>query len=212
MARNLHLPLARYLSRLCFTVLNMRCTVRGTELLPRDRPFILALNHASVLDPPLIWAFFPAPVNFITKEEVHHVPILGAASRAVGNIGIRRGAFDRAAIRRALQVLTVKHRNLAVFVEGTRTPDGEIGEVKRGPALLVLLSGVPVVPAYIHGTFEAWSRHAYVPGWSPRLSVTIGRPLQFDRGTEIPPKERQTEVAREIRDALVALKRENASV
>jgi 1-acyl-sn-glycerol-3-phosphate acyltransferase len=170
------------------------------------------MNHASLMDPALIWAFHPHPVYFVAKEEFHRMPILGTASARLGNIGVRRGQFDRPALERSIDYLTVRGRVLGLFVEGTRTPDGELQEPRSGPALLALMTGVPMVPAYLHGTYDVFPRRALVPRWRPELRLVLGHPLQFPREAELPPKERLRSVAEELGQALGALRTETTAV
>ncbi len=212
MSGNLHLELARQASRLLFTVFNLDCRVKGRENLPGpETAYILAMNHASLLDPALIWAFHPHPVYFLAKEEFHRMPILGTASARVGNIGVRRGQFDRPALERSIDYLTVLGRVLGIFVEGARTADGELQEPRSGPALLALMTGAPVVPAYLHGTYELLPRRAVVPRWRPDLQLVLGRPLQYPRAAELPPREQLRSVADEVGQALAALRRETVA-
>ncbi|MBI3892623.1 MAG: 1-acyl-sn-glycerol-3-phosphate acyltransferase [Candidatus Wallbacteria bacterium] len=206
--RNAHFELGRFLARLVFTVINVRCTLDGAKNLPEeDQPFVLALNHASMLDGPLVWSVIEPPIYFVTKREFHRVPVLGTVSKRVGNIAIQRGSIDRTAIRGAVEYLTVRKRSIGVFVEGTRTPDGEVHEAKTGSALLVLLTGAPVIPAYIHGTFDIWPRHDRIPGWGPTAGITLGPALRYERSGENPSKQRLTQVAGEITSAIAGLRK-----
>ncbi|MBI4865495.1 MAG: 1-acyl-sn-glycerol-3-phosphate acyltransferase [Candidatus Wallbacteria bacterium] len=203
----IHFELARFLSRVVFTAMNIRCTLRGEENLPKDdAPVVLALNHASILDPPLVWAVCPRPIYFVTKAEFHKVPVFGTASARVGNIGIRRGQMDRGAITRSIDYVTRLRRSIGVFIEGTRSPDGELRPGKNGSALLVLKTGAPVVPAYIGGTFDVWPRHALLPGWRRELTLTLGPVLRYPREDEHPGKERLAQIAAEITAAIARLK------
>ncbi len=205
-ARNSHFEIVRFLARTAFTLLNTRYEVRGMANLPGDSSFILAMNHSSYLDVPLIWASLPFPTYFVAKDELHHVPVMGRASRLVGNIAIRRGSFSRSALKQSLRYLTEFRRVLGIFVEGTRTPDGEIHQAKPGSALLVLRAGVPVVPAYIEGTYQMWPRGTWVPRWRQRLVIHLGMPLSYPGESGALTRDRLKDVAQEITGALLELK------
>lgn len=130
-------------------------TVVGTEHVPRSGPFIIVANHASDVDPPLLgWAAghrIGRIIHFMAKAEMQRWPIFGWLADRSGVFYVRRGAGDRAAQRAALELLAAG-RPIAVFPEGTRSPDGRLRAAKPGAALLALRSGVAVVPAGIAGT------------------------------------------------------------
>jgi 1-acyl-sn-glycerol-3-phosphate acyltransferase len=196
------LGVGRLCSRVLFTMYFQGCLVTGRQNIPTDRPYILALNHASIVDPPLVWAFFPDPVYFLTKQELHDLPVFGWMCDRVGNIPVRRGAFDLRAIRTALKYLTEYKRNLAIFVEGTRSEDGQLTEAKLGAALLAMKTGTPVLPAYIDGSRDVLPVGRIVPRYVKRLSLSIGTPLDFGKPKERPERPELEQATRAIVDAI----------
>lgn len=149
-----------------------RWQVRALAPLP-DGPFILASNHLSHIDPPLLSASVPLArrIVFMAKEEIFHSPFSGFLARGVNAISVRRGEADRAAFRQAIQVLEQDHV-LGMFPEGTRSRNRHLQSGHPGTAIIAFRSGLPVVPAAITGSEQVrglgllWQR--------PRITVTLG--------------------------------------
>lgn len=125
--------------------------VRGTEHVPRAGALIVAANHVSFWDPPLIGAALPREVHFLAKEELFSTPVLGPLIRSVNAIPIRRGAADLTGLKRALETLQAGG-GLLLFPEGGRMRDGELHPARPGLGLLAVQSGARIVPCYISGS------------------------------------------------------------
>jgi 1-acyl-sn-glycerol-3-phosphate acyltransferase len=138
----------RYLSRVLF-----RMKAYGRENVPMTGPLIIACNHVSNLDPPLMGCWVPRQVSYMAKKELFDVPVLGAAIRAVGSYPVDRQGSAKAAIKRSLEVLEAGGC-VGIFPEGGRNVDGD-REPQTGVALLASLARVPVLPACIDGTRTA---------------------------------------------------------
>jgi 1-acyl-sn-glycerol-3-phosphate acyltransferase len=149
-------------------------TVSGREHIPKTGGFIVASNHASLFDPPVIAVASPRQLSYIAKMELFANPIFSAVIRALGAFPVRRGAGDREALAASLAFLRKGH-GLVLFPEGTRTLTGELGRLKPGAAMLAVKARVPIVPVWIEGTFQAWPKNGRI-----RLcpvSVRIGEPI-----------------------------------
>lgn len=160
-----------------------RIEVEGLEELPAERsgPLIVASNHASNADPLLIASWLtPAlgrPIHWLAKEEALHWPVAGAIMRANGAFGVRRGAADVEAFRTARRVLD-EGRVLALFPEGTRSPDGALRRGKDGATLLAVRTGAPILPVAIGGSHRFWPKGGFMrPG--ARLVLRIGPPFSL---------------------------------
>ena len=153
--------------------------VSGQEHVPTQGPFILASNHYSFLDPPLVGDACPRRVYFMARDSLFVRPILGAFLRAVRVTPLRRGEADAAAIRMSLQQL--RHGEvIAIFPEGTRQLSGKLGTAKRGVGFLAEAADVPVVPALVQGTFEALPPHAKRL-YRAKIRVAFGRPISYTK-------------------------------
>ena len=151
----------------------------GAELVPKDGPLIVASNHVSYLDPPILGCWFPRPIHYMAKEELFRVPVLGSLIRAVNTFPVNREQGDRAAIRHALRVLQ-QGGVVGIFPEGRRNLDGE-AQARSGAVLLAAMAHCPVVPVALVRTHLAARRLR-----AARVEVRIGAPLQF-QGTERKP-------------------------
>lgn len=151
--------------------------VIGRENVEAQVPVVYVCNHTSFADIWVLLATLPGSVRFVAKRELLSVPFFGRAVRASGQIPINRrnlrdafAAYDDAAvaIRGGMSAI--------VFVEGTRSRDGALADFKKGPFVLAIRAGAPVVPVHI-----ARGRAALPPGgWRVRrvpVTVSIGRPL-----------------------------------
>lgn len=124
--------------------------VEGQENIPQAGPFILAINHLSFLDSPIICIATPQILYLLAGERYqHHIftPILKIA----GCIFVRRGEIDREALRQSTAALEDGHV-LAIAIEGTRSTTGGLAEGKTGAAYLATRTNVPILPAAIWGT------------------------------------------------------------
>ncbi len=153
--------------------------VQGVEHVPRSGPFLLVANHQSFLDPVIVGVACPRPLWYMAKAELFEVPFLGGLIRRVNAFPVQRDGADTAAFRAALALLA-QGRALLIFPEGTRGKEGILRPGKAGAGMMALRSGVPVVPAYVHGTGTALGRGRKWPRLVP-LTVAFGPPLGFSR-------------------------------
>lgn len=134
-----------------FVVLRIR--VEGREHIPRHGSFILCSNHISWLDPLTLGAAFPWHLHYMTKAEAFASPLAAMILGTVGAFPVRRHSADRGAIRRALGLLGAG-KVVAVFPEGTRSRDGQLGRAEPGAALLAVWSDTVVLPVAISGIYR----------------------------------------------------------
>jgi 1-acyl-sn-glycerol-3-phosphate acyltransferase len=170
-----------------------RLRTYGAERVP-EGGVVLAFNHFSWIDIPIVAWATPRPLYFLAKVEAHRVPGLGQFIRAFGTIAVRRGESDRDAVRRMREVVH-DGEALGVFVEGTRQKSGVPGEVQPGAAMVALQEEAPVICAAIHGS-QSWKIGNFAP-----VSLVWGEPLRFDglpRGGK-GYREASLEIERELR-------------
>ena len=154
-----------------------RGSTQGLEHVPMEGPLVVASNHGSHLDPPLLGHALGRPVAFMAKAELFAIPLLGAVIRACGAYPVRRGASDREAIRTATAKLEEGWAT-GVFLDGTRQANGRVNNPLPGAALLAARSGAPLLPVAIVNSHRALGSGRI---W-PRLV-----PLQLRVGAPIPP-------------------------
>jgi 1-acyl-sn-glycerol-3-phosphate acyltransferase len=143
--------LARSWARIILRALGVRVEVGGRENVPPG-PAVYAANHSSALDIPILFGYLPVDFRIIHKRSLYLIPILGWALYLGGHIGIDRANAFRA--RRSLGAAAERIRggtSVAVFPEGTRSPDARVRPFKRGSFVLAAEAGVPVVPVSLLG-------------------------------------------------------------
>lgn len=134
------------------TYLWLHMEVCGEENVPREGAFIMASNHASNFDPPLVGtAMRYRLIHFMAKEELFRNPLMGWFLRYVRTFPVHRGHIDRKAIVESLRVLKTGGV-LGIFPEGTRYSDGKLGPFHEGMAAIAIKSGAPVLPTAIIGS------------------------------------------------------------
>ena len=146
----------------------------GTKNFPKDsRGVILAPNHASYLDPPLLGISLKPPITYLAKDYLFKPFFLGLALRWIGCIPIKTEADDFRSIRQLVRELK-SGKNILIFPEGTRSDNGEIKEPEMGVGFLALKSGAHVLPVYIRGTYKAFPKGAKHFTYSP-VSLYFGK-------------------------------------
>jgi 1-acyl-sn-glycerol-3-phosphate acyltransferase len=144
----------------------------GLDRLPRTGKIIIASNHRSNLDPPLLGAIVPREVHFFAKEELFKTKLIGSFIRYLNAFPVRRGEFDRNSLTMCLDVLK-RNGALIFFPEGTRAPADGFLKAKLGLGWVVALSRATVVPVYLHGTSEKVPKYRSRPG----VSIVFGHPI-----------------------------------
>ncbi|HVW19814.1 MAG TPA: lysophospholipid acyltransferase family protein [Opitutaceae bacterium] len=184
----------------------------GIENFPTRGGYIIAANHVSHLDPPIVGLHCSRQICFFARKTLWKGGVASWWLDAVGCIPVDRdGGTDVAAIKRVLQALR-HERVIILFPEGTRSPDGRLQPPKGGIGLLACRSAVPVVPARIFGSFAAFGKGGGVRLGTP-VSVAYGRPLlpaDYDRPED--GKERYGRAAGRIMAAIARLEEPRAAV
>ena len=155
-----------------------RISIEGAvDAIPREGPLIIAANHASNMDAPVIGAWLIARlgrrIHWLGKRELFAWPIVGWVAANGGVRPVDRDRADVEAFRLASRILSEGHI-LFVFPEGTRSPDGALQEARDGLALLALRSGAPIVPIGIGGSNRVWPKGQRLPHPGGHVVVRVG--------------------------------------
>ena len=140
----------RVISKLIF-----RIKISGGENFPPSGGFILATNHISYYDPPLVGSWAPRQVYFFAKQELFKNKLFGWIIRQTNALPVRRGAIDRQALELSLDVIS-RGYGLTIFPEGTRSKTGALQPGKPGVSYLAAKSGYPVLPVALMGTEDRY--------------------------------------------------------
>ena len=144
------------------------------------RGVIIAPNHASYLDPPIVAASWRRSLRFFAGSHLFKKPFLGFLLPRLQCYPVVRGK-ERTTIRQAIELLKGGH-DIVVFPEGTRSKDGKLQTLKTGVSYISLMTGCPIIPCYIQGTYEAWPRGTKFPKLFRRSLIIcrFGKPVITD--------------------------------
>lgn len=163
-------PLGRLLGRLVYSL-----RIESTPDLP-DGPVVIAANHFSHLDPPLVATAFDRPIRYLAVDELAgNSFLMDRVLDWFGTVPVPRGRVPLGAMRTSLELLDHGH-TVGVFPEGARVRQWGERTPKRGAAWLAVRAGVPMVPVVIKGTDRAfdidnnWHR--------AKVEIVVGEPLQ----------------------------------
>lgn len=177
--------------------------VKGRENVSSPGPFLIACNHLHLADPPIVAASLPLKCVFMAKEDLWHNRWSRYWVENFGAFPVRRGGFDREAIRQAEDWLK-KGVSVMMFPEGTRSNNARLQEALPGVALIAQRMGVPILPVSITGTEKLvnlfwcfWHR--------PRITVTIGKPFCLTSFEDMPARALRIGHMNEIMGRIAAL-------
>ena len=189
--------LARTVGWLCF-----RYRVVGK--VPKTGGFVVAANHASYLDIPLLGCGMRRRAWYLGRSDLFPVPGLNRLLQWLGWIPLRLGRLDRDAFGKAI-TLVKEGKVVVIFPEGTRTEDGHLQPAKAGIGMIVAQTGCSVIPAYLKGTHEVLPVQAKWPRFQS-VTVTYGEPIIFSQVQEnIEGKKFYQEVSQTVMDRIAAL-------
>lgn len=203
-AFRLWFPFSRALLRVIVRVLAPRYEVLGRCHVPFRGPVIIAPNHLSDADPPLVAAALSRSLWFMAKAELFEMRVLGPAMTFYQAFPVDPGSPDREALRRAGELLKAG-QGVIVFPEGRAAPDGLMGPVLPGAIALAMRAGVPVVPCGIAGSPRIVPYGSVVP--RPTLApvrVVFGPPLDLSDLQALPRRQARTEATRRLEAAIRA--------
>ena len=191
LARRMWSPSALWLA-------GVRVEIATARALP-EGPAIYASNHESALDIWVLTRSIPRNVRFIAKQELFRIPIFGWYLRMARFVAVDRRNHARAvaSLRRAGQIVR-EGVSLIVFPEGTRSPDGRVQPFKKGPFVVAMEAGVPVVPVAIAGAAALNPKR--------RLEVSPGT-IRIGFGEPVDPRSFTDKAAllREVRRRIIDL-------
>lgn len=154
-----------------YKVSGIKINLEGQENLPKKGPLVLIANHQSHLDILTLLIASPIKLSFFAKEELLKIPFLGRAIREQGHFWVNRGNA-----RKALQQLNhvkqelKKGKSVLIFPSGTRCPEGEVGQFKRGAFQMALEAKAPLIPVCISGSAHILSKGSW---WVQSGNVTV---------------------------------------
>lgn len=179
----------------------IKVRVEGRERLDPGVSKVYIASHTSFLDIWGILAEFPGTIRFVYKKGMGWIPLMGQAMRAARHIPIDRQNWSAAFAAYGEAATYIREGTSAVvFAEGTRSRDGLLKPFKKGPFVLAIAAGVPIVPVLCQNTFELMPRGS----WSPRpgtITLNVGEPIST-AGLDVEDREA---LAKQTRLAFLAM-------
>jgi 1-acyl-sn-glycerol-3-phosphate acyltransferase len=152
-----------------------RIRVTGRENVPFGQPYLAAINHISLFDPPFALAFWPEMIEAMGASEIWERPGQAQLVRLFHGIPVHRGDYDRALFDQVLSVLRSGHP-LLLAPEGGRSHREAMGRARPGVAFIIEKAQVPVLPVGIVGTTDDFFKKA-IRAERRTLELRIGKPL-----------------------------------
>jgi 1-acyl-sn-glycerol-3-phosphate acyltransferase len=178
-------PFAKFVFRTVFRAL-ARVTIVGKENIPDGKPYVAAMNHVSIFDPPFVAAFWPEQLEIIGAIDVFSRPGQGQLLRLYGVIPVHRGDYNRPLLTKMISIVR-SGIPLLIAPEGARSHEPGMRPAKAGIAYIVEKTGAPVLPVALIGTTEDFWQRAR-RGQKPPLEMRIGKPITLPpitaKGTE----------------------------
>lgn len=201
---NAQIGVARVWARGILFVAGVRVKAEGLEKIKADGSYVIAANHASYMDTPVILSTIPVQFRFLAKSGLFKIPFMGSHLKRAGHIPVPR-EDPRAAVRTMIQAaanIREKGVSMLIFPEGGRTQDGELQPFKEGVAYIAIKAGVPVLPVAITGTRAVVPVHSGIVK-AGRVRIMVGEPIET-AGLTLKDRERVTEEARQQIAAMLA--------
>ena len=149
----------------------------NAERVPKSGPVILACNHASIMDPPLVGTGLRRGISYLARESLFRFWGVGWVLRNWDAVPVDRDGGGARGLKAIMDRL-LAGGGIILFPEGTRTLDGKLQHARSGIGLTVIKSTAPVVPVRVFGTFEAYGKDAKIP--KPfKIAAKYGKPLDF---------------------------------
>lgn len=182
-----------------------RWEVYGIERVPRTGGAILAVNHASLLDPPLGGVGLPRKIWFLGRATLIKNRFIAFLMKCQHMIPITRGEADLGAMKRIISLIK-SGEIVLMFPEGTRSVDGTLGPGKEGIGVFVTHARADVIPCYISGAWRAMPRGCVLP--RPRkIRIAYGPLLRYEEFADCPKgRKGYAMISARIMDRLAALK------
>lgn len=179
----------------------------GLENIPKGG-CIIAPNHASFFDPPLVGASYSEEIHYMARFSLFHHQPFGYIITQLNALPIYGNEHDRAIIRK-IESLILEGEKVVIFPEGNRTLDGELQRLERGVALIAQRTRCPIVPVYLAGTFQIWPKTNKIPHLKGHTSCRFGPAIYPDKYANLDKKGAIQAMTNDLDLALHSLKKKS---
>ncbi|HDS31089.1 MAG TPA: 1-acyl-sn-glycerol-3-phosphate acyltransferase [Firmicutes bacterium] len=195
--------LGKSLAKVYFTVFH-RLEILYPENLPESGGCMIAANHVSHLDPPVLGTATPRVLSFVAKQELWESGFLKWYFNQIGIIPIKRGGGGAEMLNVAAKAVN-DGRAVVFFPEGTRSKTGYPGKVRTGVIVLAAMTGAPIVPVRISGTYDCMPpKTKFIrPG---KIQIAFGEPISWAEGElDSGNRDQMVSEAAKLMDAILSL-------
>ena len=170
------------------------------------RGAILASNHTSYLDPPIIAACWPEEVHFLARQTLFKNTLFGAF---ISNLNTHpvSGEPGDIGVMKTILFLLEQGKKVVLFPEGTRSKNGELQPFKPGISMLIARSKTAIIPVYIDGAYRAWSRSQRLPRLFVKVTCIFGTPITWESYSHLDKKEAQKQITEKLHADILGLKK-----
>lgn len=200
---NIFFWLAAYVFKAFFYIF-YRYRVYGTQHI-RPGKALIAPNHASFLDPPLIGIASPEEVHFLARASLFNSWLNKILLIRLNAHPVHGSMQDLTSFKTVCQLLQ-EDKKVVIFPEGIRSFNGQLQPIKTGIAMLALRAKCPIIPTYIQGTFEAWPRFKTWPKLKGRVVCIFGKPICIESYLHLEKKKAQEMLSEHVQHSLENLR------
>ena len=178
--------------------------IYGTSLIPPGAA-IVAANHCSFFDPPIIAASLPEEGYFLARSSLFKNAFLKLLIENLNAYPVSGTAQDLNSFKIIARLLK-ENKKAVIFPEGIRSYDGSLGEIKTGVAMLAIKANCPIIPLYIHGSFEVWPRQEKLFKFKGKTGCVFGHPLYPEIDPAKTKKQQQELLTERLKESIIGLR------
>jgi len=181
-----------------------RHKVYGKEHIPPGGAMI-ASNHCSFLDPPLVGVSCSDKIHFLARETLFHFSPFGWLLRQLNTHPVHRGKGNLSTLKMAMELVR-SGKKVVIFPEGKRSGDGKLQSGQLGIGMLVQRTKCRIVPTYTHGTFDIWNNQQKFPKPFGKTVCIFGTPIEYTESQDEDKKAAQVEIVNKIMEKIAELR------
>lgn len=178
--------------------------VYGLEHFVKGRA-ILAPNHTSFFDPPIVGISWPEEIAFLARSSLFSSKIFGAFISSLNAYPVGDTTQDLASLKLICRLLA-EDKKVVIFPEGIRSYDGNLHPIKPGIGMLAMRSQSPIIPVYIHGGYDVWNRYRRFPKFFGKTACVFGTPIDWRDYSVLEKKSAQEAIATKVKESITGLK------
>lgn len=182
-----------------------RHKVYGEEHTASVQGALIASNHSSFLDPPLVGISCSDSIHYLARDTLFHFAPFGWLLKQLNTHPVQRGRGNLGVLKMAIEQIRAGHK-VVIFPEGKRSSDGLLQKGQLGIGMLVQRTRCLIIPVYTHGTFEIWNNKRTLPKLFGKTACVFGSPIEYVESDLMDKKEAQAEIVDQIMERIGVLR------